>query len=156
MQNLSWYVWLKCCDVCINSLIMYFEQISLKDGYQPSKKAELKKVVRAKPKPNLLDKPTAKKQSSGASSQEDSDSPPASPSPALTSAMNDKILELLSELQKMKAIILKHEVRIRDLEKKSSKNGSDTTLDNLTHHNNQRDLTGSEANNNGDAGTDDV
>lgn len=51
-----------------------------------------------------------------------------------------RVDELVSELQKMKAIILKHEVRIRELEKRGQ------NLDNLT-----QSVVGSEANNNGDS-----
>lgn len=114
-------------------------QISLKEGYQPASKKE-SKVTRdvKKPKPNLLDKPTAK-QTERTSSTEPSP-PPDSPSPAQNSALTQRVDELVSELQKMKAIILKHEVRIRELEKKGQ------NLDNLT-----QSVVGSEANNNGDA-----
>jgi len=119
--------------------------LSLKEGYQPTKKTELQKA-KAKPKPNILDKAPIKK----ANSKESSPSPPASPAPALTSALTQRIEELVSELQKMKAIILKHEVRIRDLEKRtdlsSKTNNTDGSLDN---HNTQ---AGAETlNNNGES-----
>lgn len=116
-------------------------QISLKEGYQPTKKTEVRVIK--KPKPNLLDKPTAKKGSSSATGSVDaSPSPPSSPSgvtgaasAALTSAMNDRIMELVSELQKLKAIVVKHEMRIRELEKgssnKTSKTDSGSNLDNV-------------------------
>lgn len=112
-------------------------QISLKEGYQPSKKGAETKIVK-KPKPNLLDKPTAK-QTERTSSAEPSP-PPDSPSPAQNSAQTQRVDELFSELQKMKAIILKHEVRIRELEKKGQ------NLDNVTTTG-----VGSESNNNGDS-----
>jgi len=124
--------------------------ISLKEGYQPSKKADMKAT---KKKPNILDKAPVKKQLSGGS-KDNSPSPPASPSPVVTSALNSRVDELVSELQKMKAIILKHEVRIRDLEKKVelSKTGTESNLDN--HGSLQ---TGSETNNNGETlGPDEV
>lgn len=121
-------------------------QISLKEGYQPSKKSDMKSTK----KPNILDKGPAKKQLSANASKDNTPSPPGSPAPALTSALNQRIEELVSELQKMKAIILKHEVRIRDLEK-TTEQIKDGSLDN---HNLQ---TGSEANNNGEAlGPDEV
>lgn len=89
--------------------------MSLKGGYQPTKKNVELKVN--KNKPNVLDKlPTKKLASTG--SKESTPSPPASPSPLVSSALNSKVDELVSELHKLKAIILKHEVRIRDLEKK--------------------------------------
>lgn len=121
-------------------------QISLKEGYQPTKKAEVKQT---KKKPNILDKAPVKKQLSG--SKENTPSPPSSPGPGsvATLALNTRVEELVSELQKMKAIILKHEVRIRDLEKKTETQASSKTSDgNLDNHSSQ---VGSEANNNGDS-----
>ena len=107
--------------------------MSLKEGYRPSKKQDLKV---AKKKPNLLDKMPAKKTfSSSGGSKESSPSPPASPSPAslaISAATTQKVEELMSELNKLKAIILKHEVRIRDLEKKVEESASDSQ-----HHNSQ-------------------
>jgi len=98
--------------------------------------SEVKVVPRTKPKPSLLDKPG--RPLSKEASKENTPSPPASPSPAQSLAMTAKLEEFASELQKMKAIILKHEVRIRELEKRGS------NLDNVHQ-------TGSEANNNGDS-----
>lgn len=135
--------------------------MSLKD-FQPNSKKNttLAQIPKSKPKPNLLEKPTAKSigqtgktqpsqsqsQSSTGSTTENTPSPPSSPYPssAVTAAVNQRIDELVSELQKMKAIILKHEVRIRELEKKAL-----TTIDNV--------VTGSSGspeeanNNNGDS-----
>jgi hypothetical protein len=92
-----------------------------------------------KPKPNLLEKTTAKQTERSSSTEKSTPSPPPeSQSPALTAAQVQRVDELVSELQKMKAIILKHEVRIRELEKRGQ------NLDNLTQN------VGSEANNNGD------
>lgn len=133
--------------------------MSLKDFQPNSKKSTqlAQQIPKSKPKPNLLEKPTAKQQqqqtsqsqqshSSTGSTTENTPSPPSSPYPnlAVTAAVNQRIDELVSELQKMKAIILKHEVRIRELEKKSV-----TTIDNA--------VTGSSGspeeanNNNGDS-----
>lgn len=126
--------------------------MSLKDFQPNSKKsAPLAQVKKPKPKPNLLEKPTAKQQqqqtsqsqqsqSSTGSTTENTPSPPSSPSPnsAVTAAVSQRIDELVSELQKMKAIILKHEVRIRDLEKKAL-----TNIDNAV-----TGSSGEEANNN--------
>jgi len=66
---------------------------------------------------------------------------------AANAALNQRVEELVSELQKMKAIILKHEVRLRDLEKKVDQCKSDGTLDNLAPVNSQ---SSTEANNNGE------
>lgn len=120
-------------------------QVSLKDGpRQSSKKAEMAPKVAPKPKPNVLDKAPALKK---VASKENTPSPPSSPSPALTNALTQRIEELVSELQKMKAIILKHEVRIRDLEKKV-----ELKNDGLDNH----AQPGSETNNNGDLLPDEV
>ncbi|KAI1292171.1 Coronin-1C [Halotydeus destructor] len=120
--------------------------LSLKEGYKPTatSKGDMKPV--AKKKPNILDKPKLSRNLSG--SKEASPSPPASPAPVISAAMNQRVEDLVSELHKMKAIILKHEVRIRDLEKKLEQaiTTSDGSLDN--HANNQ--VGGGEANNNGD------
>lgn len=103
----------------------------------------MKSIQKSKPKPSLLDKPSAKQ--SKDTSKENTPSPPSSPSPAQNSAQNQamssKLEEFASELQKMKAIILKHEVRIRELEKRGH------GLDNTQNSNSQ---ASSEANNNGD------
>ena len=139
------------------SLLLLPIQVSLKD-FQPNSKKNIplaQQITKSKPKPNLLEKPTAKQQqqqtsqsqqshSSTGSTTENTPSPPSSPYPnsAVTAAVNQRIDELVSELQKMKAIILKHEVRIRELERK-------TTIDNV--------VTGSSGspeeanNNNGDS-----
>ena len=88
-------------------------QISLKEGYQSTKKQDLVKVVK-KAKPNVLDKMPARKGKDG------SPSPPSSPLPpaGMTAVQAQKMEELINEVNKLKAIVLKHEVRIRDLEKK--------------------------------------
>lgn len=100
----------------------------------------MKVAPKSKPKPSLLDKPTGKAPSKE-QSKENSPSPPMSPSPAVSMAMTAKLEEFASELSKMKAIILKHEVRIRELEKRNA------SLEN----NVQNSQSGSEANNNGDS-----
>lgn len=89
-----------------------------------------------KKKPNILDKMPAKKTASA--EKDGSPSPPHSPLPpsGMTAAQLQKMEELVGEVNKLKAIILKHEVRIRDLEKAngtlvdgaggdSAKNGGD-------------------------------
>ena len=105
--------------------------MSLKKGAAVPKQMEFKVQ---KTKPNILDKSSMKK----GSPKESTPSPPGSPLPvssAVSNAMNAKIEELVTELQKMKNIIVKHEVRIRDLERKL-----DSKLDNVN----------TEANNNGE------
>lgn len=98
--------------------------MSLKEGYQPTKKQDLKV---SKKKPNVLDKMPAKMQlSSSGGSKDSTPSPPGSPSPGISSAVSQRVEELVSELNKLKAIILKHEVRIRDLEKKVDQQNNDT------------------------------
>lgn len=129
-----------------NCYIFYFYQVSLRDGYQPTKKTELLKVAKSKskPKPNILDKMPAKKQLSGGS-KDSTPSPPASPSPhvtAVNAVLTQRVDELSSELHKMKAIILKHEVRIRDLEKKVEHGFNDTN-----------NIQNNETNNNGETAT---
>lgn len=69
--------------------------ISLKDGYVPSKKQELKVTG----KPNVLDKMNVK------------------PAPTSQSS-SQKVEELLEEIRKLKVTTQKHEMRIRELEKK--------------------------------------
>lgn len=86
-----------------------------------------------------LEKPAGKQTERTGSTEKETPSPtPESLSPAQNAALTQRVDELVSELQKMKAIILKHEVRIRELEKRGQ------NLDNLTQS------VGSEANNNGD------
>jgi hypothetical protein len=106
-------------------------QISLKEGYQPTKTEMKVSAPKSKPKPSLLDKPTGKL--SKDLSKENSPSPPSSPNPAVNAAMTAKLEEFASELSKMKAIILKHEVRIRELEKKNA------SLENNVQANNNGD-----------------
>ncbi|XP_015782496.1 coronin-6 [Tetranychus urticae] len=86
--------------------------MSLKDGITQPKKAEFKAPPK---KPNILDKNPAKK-ITPSGSKEATPSPPGSPLPANA----NRLEELMSELKKMKTVILKHEVRIRDLEEKFS------------------------------------
>ncbi|XP_035204835.1 coronin-1C-like [Stegodyphus dumicola] len=69
--------------------------ISLKEGYVPSKKQELKTISKS----NILDNMPKK------------NSPTPQPS-------KQKLDELLEEVKKLKMTIQKHEVRILDLEKK--------------------------------------
>lgn len=61
--------------------------------------------------------PARKTASSG--DVDSSPSPPRSPlpPPGMTPQQLQKMEELMSEVNKLKAIVLKHEVRIRDLEK---------------------------------------
>ncbi|XP_054155357.1 coronin-1C-like [Oppia nitens] len=110
--------------------------VSLKEGYQPTKNKDLKL---AKKKPNLLDKLPAKKQlSSSGGSKESTPSPPSSPKPSGGSSgvSNQRVEELVSELNKLKAIILKHEVRIRDLEKKVEESQTDSHNNHNSQQNN--------------------
>jgi coronin-1B/1C/6 len=87
--------------------------ISLKDGFQES----TKKVLNVKKKANILDKRTSKSQhlsvgsSAGEAEEEaDDDSGPAPSIPL-------KIVEdMQDEIRKLKAMIVKHEKRIRTLE----------------------------------------
>lgn len=93
-------------------------QVSLKDGFQSTKKEALAKVV--KKKPNVLDSRPSHSSSSGSKKGSAKDSPPASPLPpaGMTEQQQTKMDELIGEVNKLKAIVLKHEVRIRDLEKR--------------------------------------
>jgi len=127
--------------------------VSLKDGVVPQAHRQVSHTQKSKPatqskpgKPSALDRKGSAGRSAGASKENSPTPPPASPAPHLqqpqvSSAQQARIDELVSELQKMKAIILKHEVRIRELEKK-------TTLDNA---HGQGRSGGSEANNNGES-----
>lgn len=65
-----------------------------------------------------------------AATKDENSSPPATPLPpsGMTAVQAQKMEDLISEVNKLKAIVLKHEVRIRDLEKKvesSSDNHND-------------------------------
>lgn len=100
----------------------------MKEGYQSTKK-ELKVV---KKKPNILDKMPVKKTASSGS-KDSSPSPPGSPlpPPGMTPEQAQKMEDLITELNKLKAIVLKHEVRIRDLEKMQNNSaGNDEQIDN--------------------------
>ncbi|CAG7709895.1 unnamed protein product [Allacma fusca] len=86
--------------------------ISLKDGFQES----AKKVLNVKKKANILDKRTSKSQhlsvgsSAGDSHEEADDDAPAAAIPL-------KVVEdMQDEIRKLKAMIVKHEKRIRTLE----------------------------------------
>lgn len=81
--------------------------ISLKGGYAPSKQMDLKVTK----KPNVLDKMPNK--------------PPPSPggataavSAAATAKLESKMEEMLEDIKRLKATALKHEARIRELEKR--------------------------------------
>lgn len=89
-------------------------------NYQSTKKQDLKVVTKAKPKSNVLDKMPGKKAAGGRDdSSMDTSEPAAPPPPAgMTASQAQKMEELVNEVNKLKAIVLKHEVRIRDLEKK--------------------------------------
>lgn len=79
----------------------------------------MKVVTKAKAKSNVLDKMPGKK--AGCDSAMDTSSgSPAEPLPpsGMTASQAAKMEELVNEVNKLKAIVLKHEVRIRDLEKK--------------------------------------
>ncbi len=89
-------------------------------------------VAKAKAKSNVLDKKRTGSGSGGgggASGGKGGDSmdasPPASPLPpsGMTAGQAQKMEELINEVNKLKAIVLKHEVRIRDLEKKVDAGG---------------------------------
>ena len=79
---------------------------------------------------------------SSAAAKDSSPSPPASPLPpsGMTAVQAQKMEELISEVNKLKAIVLKHEVRIRDLEKKvetvvpSGDNGTNDTTDEVKNN----------------------
>lgn len=127
--------------------------ISLKEGYQSTKKQDLKVVAKAKAKSNVLDKKRTGSGSGGgggASAGKGGDSmdasPPASPLPpsGMTAGQAQKMEELINEVNKLKAIVLKHEVRIRDLEKKVDAGGGGGVSEN-------GDGEGAAAKNNGDA-----
>lgn len=77
---------------------------SMKDGYIPAKKQELK----VNKKPNILDKMPAKTAALAASNADSS---------------LQKFEEMMEEIRKLKATVLKHEVRIRDLEKRLESQG---------------------------------
>ncbi|KAH9413710.1 Coronin-1C [Dermatophagoides pteronyssinus] len=109
--------------------------VSLKEGYQSTKKQDLKVV---KKKSNILDtKPTSKRSTtdgesvssgnaSGGGGGGGGDSLEALlsslPAPGMTSEQTQKFDELAMEVHKLKAIVLKHEIRIRDLEKTLTSN----------------------------------
>lgn len=104
-------------------------------------------VAKAKAKSNVLDKKRTGS-GGGASAGKDSmdASPPASPLPpsGMTAGQAQKMEELINEVNKLKAIVLKHEVRIRDLEKKVDAGGGGGVSEN-------GDGEGAAAKNNGDA-----
>ncbi|KPM06481.1 coronin-like protein 3 [Sarcoptes scabiei] len=117
--------------------------VSLKEGYQSSKKQELKVV---KKKSNVLDKAPARKTTSsddGGSYDGPAEPKIVSPPPGMTPQQLQKFEEMCQEVNKLKAIVLKHEVRIRDLEKTLATNGIALTTDE------QNDKAG--RTNNGDA-----
>lgn len=93
--------------------------INLKDGYLPSKQQELKVT---KKKPNILDKMPANKNTTS----KNSSPPPSSPGPnsaAMSEALtcqNEKIDLLMDEIKRLKSSVIKHELRIRELEKHHS------------------------------------
>lgn len=84
--------------------------MSLKDGFVSStKKGELK----VSKKPNILDKGPAKTQQQ--------QTPAAPVVPAIS---NEKVEELMEELKKIKLTVVKHEMRIREMEKRLEIKGS--------------------------------
>ena len=105
-----------CNQLSLTGFAFVVSQVSLKEGFQSTKKQDLKVV---KKKPNILDKMPSKKSASGG--VKDEPSPPSSPLPpsGMTAIQAQKMEDLISEVNKLKAIVLKHEVRIRDLEKKT-------------------------------------
>lgn len=123
--------------------------MSLREGYKPNATSkDFNSSTPSKPKPNVLaesgKKPAPAQRNAQAGSKEGSPGPTAATAAAVpASVLSDlaKVEELVSEMQKLKAIILKHEVRIRDLEKKCEDRGSNHT-DTLNHH---------ETNNNGES-----
>lgn len=109
----------------------------MKEGYQSSKKQDLKVV---KKKSNILDtKPSSKRSTAESASSNATggggDSLDALlsslPAPGMTPEQMQKFDDLAMEVHKLKAIVLKHEIRIRDLEKTLATNNItlDTTLD---------------------------
>lgn len=106
--------------------------MSLKDGVQQSKAQEQLTVSKPKPKPNALadNSKVQRGGGGGGSSQVSKESSPVPPASAgdmnsggptqIVTVQDPRIEELLEELKKMKAVILKHEVRIRDLERQTA------------------------------------
>lgn len=81
--------------------------------------------------------------------KESSPSPPSVsplPPPGMTPEQQQKVDELERELHKMKAIVLKHEVRIRDLEKTLVTHGISLATD-------QNEAHSKDVKNNGDTTT---
>ncbi|CAG0881182.1 unnamed protein product [Darwinula stevensoni] len=85
--------------------------VSLKSGHVPSTKKEALQVT--KKKPNVLDKMPSR---SSAASSGDSEEVPVQPAvPAVT---EKQFKDVTNEIKKLKAVIVKHENRIRSLEAK--------------------------------------
>lgn len=102
----------------------------MKEGYQSTKKQDLK-VVKKK---NILDKAPVRKTVSdkndgGVSTNDEQDVAPLPPA-GMTAQELQKMEDLMLEMNKLKAIVLKHEVRIRDLEKTLTANGITLSSDN--------------------------
>jgi len=117
--------------------------MSLKDGYKPNASKDFNSATPSKPKPNILaesgKKPAPAQRNAQAGSKESSPGPTSATSAAVpASVLSDlaKVEELVSEMQKLKAIILKHEVRIRDLEKQQQQSNHTDTLNNGESNNN--------------------
>lgn len=105
----------------------------MKEGYQSTKKQDLKVV---KKKSNILDtKPTSKRSTTDGESVSSGNASGGGgggdsleallsslPAPGMTSEQTQKFDELAMEVHKLKAIVLKHEIRIRDLEKTLTSN----------------------------------
>lgn len=102
----------------------------MKEGYQSTKKQDLKVV---KKKSNILDKAPARKtvsdKTDGGAGANDDDVAPLPPA-GMTAQELQKMEDLMLEMNKLKAIVLKHEVRIRDLEKTLTANGITLSSDN--------------------------
>lgn len=82
--------------------------VSLKGGYTSSSKKKELKVVK---KPNILDTGSNRSQQKEV---EPTEAPDAAP---VSNVSNEKLDEILMEMSRLKRTVVKHEIRIRDLEK---------------------------------------
>lgn len=107
--------------------------ISLKDGYEATKKQDFKQVAK-KSKSKLPEKKTQQSAASNRRDEKDEETSSVSlenmeamlaslPPPGMTKEQTQKFDDLCTEVNKLKAIVLKHEVRIRELERTLTVNG---------------------------------